>query len=228
MKLRHPSWGPARLKEHYGLSISEKTIWRILKDRGLIRRRRRKRERRRNLREVKKVWEAFEFLQVDVKYLTDIAFYYPFMKALRLPLYQHTARDVRTGTVFYAYAYSNDTLNASFFAEYILSHLRRFRKGRIIIQTDNGSEFIDGVLKRKGKTRFEEVLSKYDVKHSRILPRSPTWNSDVEAVHRLIEDDFYECELYGSKEEFLAKAYAYPLYFNYERKIRYRDNKTPK
>jgi len=214
LRRRHPSWGPARLKEHYGLSLSEKAIWRILKERGFIRRRRRKKDKRRDLREAKKIWKAFEFLQVDVKYLTDIGFYYPLMKGLRLPLYQYTARDVRTGAVFYAYAYSNDTLNASFFAEYILSHLRRFRNGRIIVQTDNGSEFIGSVGRRRGESRFQRVLGRFGVIHQRIYPRCPTWNSDVEAVHRIIEDEFYECEVYRSKEEFLKKAYAYQLYFN--------------
>ena len=123
-RLKHPSWGPIRLKEHYNLTISEKAIWRILRDNGLIRKKRKKRDKRKDLREAKKMWEAFEYLQMDVKYLTDIGYYYPYLKGLNLPLYQYSVRDVRTGAVFYAYSYSKDTLNSSIFGEYILSHIR--------------------------------------------------------------------------------------------------------
>jgi hypothetical protein len=44
--------------------------------------------------------------------------------------------------------------------------------------------------------------------------------SDVEAFHKIIED-------YRDIEEFKAKAYAYGLYFNFNRKNRYKGWKTP-
>jgi len=157
LREKHPSWGPARLKMHYNLSMSERTIWRIIKQAGLVKKRKRKWQKRKDLREIKKVWKAFEMIQTDVKYLTDIEKYWPQMKALNLPLYQYTARDVRTGASWYAYGYSNNTTNASFFAEYLFRHLMKYRKGRIIAQTDNGSEFIGGVWKKE-KSRFRKVL----------------------------------------------------------------------
>jgi hypothetical protein len=49
----------------------------------------------------------------------------------------------------------------------------------------------------------------------------------VETFHRIIEDELYEIEDYANEIEFLGKAYAYQLYFNYIRKNRYRDNKSP-
>ncbi|MCM8781229.1 MAG: hypothetical protein NC908_04840 [Candidatus Omnitrophica bacterium] len=42
-----------------------------------------------------------------------------------------------------------------------------------------------------------------------------------------MEDELYEIEDYANEIEFLGKAYAYQLYFNYIRKNRYRDNKSP-
>ena len=36
------------------------------------------------------------------------------------------------------------------------------------------------------------------------------------------------CETFDSEEDFLAKAYAYQLFFNYERKNSWRDDKTPR
>ena len=65
------------------------------------------------------------------------------------------------------------------------------------------------------------------VKHTRIPPRACTWQSDVEASHKLIEDEFYDIEEYRDLTEFMAKAYAYELYFNFKRKNRYRGCKAP-
>ena len=43
----------------------------------------------------------------------------------------------------------------------------------------------------------------------------------------MVEDEFYDIEDYRNKTEFLAKAYAYQLYFNFKRKNRYKGGKTP-
>jgi len=63
-----------------------------------------------------------------------------------------------------------------------------------------------------------------DAKHSY---ESPHLQGDVEAFHRLVEDELYEIESYDNPIEFLGKVYAYQLYFNYIRKNRYRENKSP-
>jgi hypothetical protein len=47
------------------------------------------------------------------------------------------------------------------------------------------------------------------------------------AGHRIVEDELHEIESYANGIEFLGKVYAYQLYFNYIRKNRYRDNKSP-
>jgi hypothetical protein len=49
----------------------------------------------------------------------------------------------------------------------------------------------------------------------------------VEAFHKIIEDEFYECEDYKNEDDFLAKAYSYLLFFNYERENTNKDNKSP-
>ena len=54
-----------------------------------------------------------------------------------------------------------------------------------------------------------------------------TYNSDVEAAHRLIEDKFYDMEAYKNKIHLLSKAFTYILYFNYLRKFRYKGLKSP-
>jgi hypothetical protein len=42
--------------------------------------------------------------------------------------------------------------------------------------------------------------------------------------HKIIEDEFYECESFNSKDDFFAKAYSYLLFFNYERENTNKDN----
>jgi transposase len=231
VKLRKelPKWGQDRLKSEFELPYSTKTINRVLNQYGLIRRRKKKWQKRRDLREMKKKMKPFEKIQLDVKELTDIEKYFPQWLEFKLPKYQYSARDIKTGGVFLAYSYVNDTTTASLFAAYLCHHLKRIGLNlpEVIFQTDNGSEFIGNVNKTKDTAPFVKVLSFFQVPYQRIPPASCTWNSDVEAFHRLCEHDFYEVESFFSLDNFLKKAYTYLLYFNYLRKNRWRDNQSP-
>lgn len=225
----HRAWGPDRLKMHYDIPASHVAIARIIKQAGLVKKKRRKWEKQRDLREEKKRLKAFEFIQVDVKDLFDIERYWSQMRALGLPRYEFTARDVRTGGEWYAYGMTKDSTNAALFATYLLGQLKLYGVNieETIIQTDNGSEFIGNVFKKKGVSAFVRVLEEFKVKHARIPPRACTWQSDVEAFHKIVEDEFYDIEDFKNKCEFSAKAYAYQLYFNFKRKNRYRGRKSP-
>lgn len=61
------------------------------------------------------------------------------------------------------------------------------------------------------------VLEDFGVKSCRLPPRACTWQSDVEAFHKIIEDEFYDIEDYERLDDFIAKSYAY---FNFKRKNR--------
>lgn len=65
------------------------------------------------------------------------------------------------------------------------------------------------------------------MKHVFIPPRCPNANADVEAFHRLVEDEFYTRERFGSIKDFLAKAFTYQMYFNLARKNSYKQWKSP-
>ncbi len=69
--------------------------------------------------------------------------------------------------------------------------------------------------KKKGQGASLQVLREWGVAHCGISPRACTWQSDVEVFHKLIEEEFYDLEDYRGGEEFLAKSYAYALYFNF-------------
>ena len=231
LRKKYKRWGPDRLKQQFDLPYSTSTIYRVLKSNGLIQKRKKKYQKRRDLYELKKKMKPFEKLQFDIKYLNDINNYFPSMIRNHLPRYEITARDVKTGGTFYSYAYSKSTTNVGIFASYLIEHLKRhgirLRK-KITFQNDNGSEFI-GNVKKKGKSIYEEILARESdmIINERIPPARPTYNSDVETFHKLIEDEFYDVEKIDSNLDLLKKAYCYQLFFNYLRKNRGKENQTP-
>jgi len=67
IKLRDQShFGARRLKEEFGLKVSAGAIYRILKQAGLIKKKRKKYMEKRDLREIKKMLKPFERIQVEI------------------------------------------------------------------------------------------------------------------------------------------------------------------
>ena len=223
-----PSWGPIRLKEDFNISVSTGAIYRILKQNGKIKKHKRKYQRRNDLRQIKLRMKAFQKIQVDVKDLSDIPKYWYFKRQYNLPRYQYTARDVKSGMLYIAYARRNDCVNAANFlvllAEHMEMHGVNLRK--VIVQTDNGSEFI-GNWKQRKPSLFTYLAEKvFHIKHYRIPPRRCTFNSDVETSHLRIEKDFYDLEEFYGQESLTIKAFSYVLGFNLIRKNKMKLNKT--
>ena len=230
LRQKHPSWGSRRLLERYQVKGSHSSVNRVIKQNGLFKPKRKRWRKRKDLSELKKRLSFFQRSQVDTKDLSDIYKYWPFMKNLKLPRYEYTLRELSTGISFYAYADENNSTYASLFAQYVIEHLRSYGvdSAKINWQTDNGSEFIGSVKKRINRlSAFQKVLKENSIEHGRIPPRCSYLQGDVETFHRIVEEELYEVESYKNQMEFLGKAYAYQLYFNYLRKNRYRDNKSP-
>jgi hypothetical protein len=59
------------------------------------------------------------------------------------------------------------------------------------------------------KGDFPKALG--DSQHVRIPPAAQTYQSDVETVHRLEEDEFFDLEDFASRGDFLAKVHTYQL-----------------
>jgi len=229
LRERHKRWGPKRLKPYYGLEASEGAIYRVIKQKGLIKKWKKKWQRRQDLREQKAKRKVFEKVQTDTKDLQDIPEYYPYMVNEGLPKFKYSTREMSTGAVFFAYANENNGTYAALHARMVIDHLKSYgiKVEEMEDQTDNGSEYI-GNVRKKERSSFEKVLDAAKVTHVRIPPRHCTWQSDVERFNGLIEEEFLMCEDFGQgEEEFLAKSYAYQLFFNYARKNRWRDNKSP-
>jgi transposase-like protein len=222
-------FGPRRLKVEFELPPSIGAIARILRQQGLVRPRKRKHVTKQDLRARKAAWPVFSKLCHDTKDLDDIPCYWTQAQALRLPLVQYTAREVRTGLTFADYAQSRSASLACVFAERVISHLAAcgVELSEVGFQTDNGSEYIGG---KDGQGRlhgFKPTVEGHGLSHNFIPPSAHTYNSDVETVHRLCEDEFFDREGFRNRSHFLAKAQSYWLYFNVARRNSYKADHTP-
>ena len=229
VKLREQShFGAKRLKMEFELPISVGAINRILKERGLLRREKRRYQKKRDLREIKKRLKPFEEIQLDIKYLNDIPEFFSYYTRYKLPSYQITARDVRTGVLYYFYTYEKSVLATTMCMKRLLNHLFRYgiKPENITIQTDNGFEFSG--IRMYHNRGFKKYLEKeLKVRHRYIPPRCPNANADVETSHKIIEKEFYSIEHITSKKDFLEKSTTYQYYFNLMRKNSYKEWKTP-
>ena len=223
-------FGAVRLIERFNLEHGKSCVQRIINQHHLKRKKKTKKMKRNELWSVKKLMNVFQKIQIDVKELTDIPLYVSAYRKHKLPKYEFTARCVKTGAAFVCYARRNTAMNAATFASYLLDHLKDegFDLSKIEIQTDNGSEFNAGGRKKEGHMPFEFIIREiFHTKLGYIPPASPTFNSDVETFHRLVEDEFYAIEPISSLDELRHKCYTYLIEFNYLRKNSYKDNKTP-
>ena len=229
LKRQLPSWGAARLKRDFQLSLSEKALRRIWRQEGLLRRKRRKHLVKRDLRAVKAAWRLFEQIDLDTKDLDDIPPLWPQIRRLGLPLIQYTAREVVSGLHFLGYAQERSLACSTLFARLLLEHLQQcgVNLAGCRFQTDNGSEFIGSVQARQDSAFTQAVQSVTGLLHQTIPPSAHTWQADVETAHRLIEDEFYEVESFSSRSDFLTKATTYNLWFNTLRKNSYKQHRSP-
>lgn len=226
---RVPNYGPERLKEWFELEPSRNAIGRILKDRGLTKRKRKKREKQADLREVKARYPALTHLQMDVKYLWDIPQYWPQMQALGLPKYEYTIRDTKSGAIFLGFGHQVTVTYASLLMKRCLNHLERWGidPADVTVQTDRGSEFSGRQRKKRDFGFVHAVEKRCGAEHLYTPPRWPNANADVEALHRLIEEELFDLEVYRDLEDFLRKTTVYQHFFNYARTNSYKGRRTP-
>jgi transposase len=213
-----PTFGARRLIREFDLPISHGALERIWREHGLLRKRRRKYRRKQDLAHIKERWALFQQISADTKDLDDIPRYWEQAQRLKLPVIQYTARDVRSGLLFWAFAEGRSASASAVFAARIQQHLDRYGVSLrdLVWQTDNGGEF---------KGDFPKALG--DSQHVRIPPAAHTYQSDVETFHRLEEDEFFDLEDFSSRGDFLAKAHTYQLYFNLVRPNSHKENQSP-
>jgi transposase len=222
-----PTFGAARMKREFDLPVSHMAIQRIWRQQGLLRKRRRKYQRKQDLAHIKAQWALFQQISADTKDLDDIPHYWPQAQQLGLPVVQYTAREVRSGLLFWSFAQRRSAAASAVFAARIQQHLERcgISLRDLAWQTDNGAEFIGGHDSTGQSTGFPAALR--GSPHVRIPPAAHTYQSDVETVHRLEEDEFFDLETFTSRGDFLAKTHTDQLYFNLVRPNSHKEHQSP-
>jgi len=228
--LRHreskPKFGAKRLKRDFEIGCSHGAIERILKEHEKIGGRKKKKKVRNDLREIKDKYRSFERNCLDTKHLYDIPPYWVQMRALGLPKYQYTFRDMKLGAMFIGCSRELSLSHATLFAEVIGIWLKEHgvKVEGTIWQSDGGSEFI-GSWQAKKKSAFIKGIENLGAEHFQI-PKV-TYNADVEAVHNTIEFEFYDIEGFNGKGDFFAKASTYCGHYNLLRKNSNRKDRSP-
>ena len=215
---------------------SAATIYAIWKKNELLKVHYKKSEKKKDCRAIKQKYLAFEKIQIDVKELRDIPNYLEQSLELQrkkglikpgLPMYQYTARDLKTGALFISLAHEHTRHNSAIFVDMLLSHLKRFDVVPRIIQTDNGTEFVN-TRDALDKTIFKEVIHRNGItEHITIPPGAKTYQSEVETSHWIIEKEFYDYVKAPNPGNLLKMFRAYQWGFNILRKNGYRGNITP-
>jgi transposase len=230
LRAQYKRVGADTIKTIKGLERSARTIRKIWREEKVPRRPRpRKHRTKQNLRAVKRQWRLFQQICEDIKYLNDIPEYYASMMSKGLPRFQYTARDVTSGLLYLGFAQEESLTNTTLFARYLNDELTRRGAdlSQTTRQTDNGSPYIGSVFAKEPSAYTRAIELVPGQSHATIPPAAYTWQSDVETVHNVMEQEFYEIENFADRPDFLDKAYSYQLFFNIERPNSYKENKTP-
>ena len=86
LRRKLPTFGAARLKREFDLTVSHMAIQRIWRQHGLIRKRQKKYQRKQDLAAVKATSRLFQQISADTKDLCDIPQFWPHAQRLHLPL----------------------------------------------------------------------------------------------------------------------------------------------
>jgi len=227
-KRRLPVWSAKRLKRDMQLPYSVKVIRRVLKQRGLTRRWRRKQHQvKRCLRAVKRLWPLWKQISIDTKDLGDLPEYWLQAQLHNLPRYQYTAREVSCGVLFLGFSNELSITYAELLAERLTQHLagHDVDLSAVTVQSDNGSEFI-GCWQATGPSQFTQTITNSGATHRTIPPGQHRFQADVETVHSLMEVEFF-LEPFKNRQDFIAKAATYQLFFNYLRPNSGKEDQCP-
>jgi transposase len=224
-----PGFGARRLIEEFDLPLGHNAAQRIIKAHKLTRPPKRRHHRKNDLRAVKAAYIPFTRLQMDVKYLTDIPFYWPQMQRNGLPRFQYTIRELSCGAQFLAYSNELSKTYATLAIQRFLKHLQLHGVDthQVIITTDLGSEFDGDTVTYRPEGFHLGIQNLFGAEHRFNPPACPNANADVESVHNTVEAEFFDAQVFSSKADFFAKISTYQLWYNVARKNSSRGYKSP-
>lgn len=210
--LRHET-GLCALKLHWklakrGVVIPERTVGKILKQAGLVRKYRVKKVKYKYLRAERKPGELIE---IDVKYVPGTV--------AGKRYYQYTAIDTATRWRYLRVFEEQSTYHSIIFLEDVMSRFPHTITG---VKTDNGSIFTNyylGTNKRSDQTvktlhALDRFCGDHNIVHYLIDPGKPAQNGTVERSHREDQQKFYERNRFRSIGDLEKKIRLWNEYYN--------------
>lgn len=196
-----------RLKKQ-GLVVPPRTIGKILKNEGLVRKYRVKKVKYKYLRAER---QPGELLEIDVKYVPG--------RIAGKRYYQYTAIDTATRWRYLRIFEEQTTYHSIQFLEDVIA---RFPYNITGVKTDNGSIFTNyylGTNKRSDLTvktihALDVFCAKHHIVHYLIDPGRPAQNGTVERSHREDQQKFYERNKFRSLNDLKKKIRLWNEYYN--------------
>lgn len=191
-----------------GTTIHARTVGKIIKNEGLVRKYRVKKVKYKYLRAERKPGELIE---IDVKYVPG--------RISRKRYYQYTAIDTATRWRYLRIFEEQTTHHSIQFLEDVI---RRFPYTITGVKTDNGSIFTNyylGTNKRSDLTvktihALDVFCARHNITHYLIDPGRPAQNGTVERSHREDQQKFYERNQFRSFADLKKKIRLWNEYYN--------------
>ena len=229
LRKKTPGFGARRLIAEFDLPLGHHAVQRIIRQHQLTRARRKKHRRKNDLRAIKAAYAPFTRFQMDVKYLTDLPFYWPQMQSLKLPRFQYTIRELSGGAQFLAFSDELSKTYATLAVERFLRHLQDHGLDThdVTITTDLGVEFDGDTVHYRPESFHLTIEQRYRARHRFNPPSCPNANADVESVHATIETELFDAQCFDHRRDFFAKITTYQLWYNVARKNGSRGYHSP-
>jgi len=186
--------------EKEGIDLDERTVGKILKKEGLVRKYR-----------IKKIKYKYIKVEIDVKYVPG--------RLAGKQYFQYTAIDTASRWRYLKIYDEYSTYNSICFLQEIIDH---FEYRIQAIKTDNGSPFTNyylGTNKRSDVTvktlhALDMFCRKRNIIHYLIDPGKPAQNGTVERSHREDQEKFYEQNKFKTFDDLQKKLRVWNNYYN--------------
>lgn len=191
-----------------GIEIDERTVGKILKKEGLVRK---YRVRKITYKYIRAARKPGELLEIDVKYVPG--------KVAGKRYYQYTAIDTASRWRYLAVYDEQTTFNSIRFLKDVIE---RFPHRIWAVKSDNGSIFTNyylGTNKRSDMTvktlhALDVFCTEQNIIHYLIDPGKPAQNGTVERSHRSDQESFYDRNKFHSFTDLKKKMRAWNDYYN--------------
>lgn len=194
--------------EKEGIKLHERTVGKILKKEGLVRK---YRVRKITYKYIRALRQPGELVEIDVKYVPG--------EVANRRYFQYTAIDTASRWRYLA-VYDEQTSHHSIM--FLVDVIARFPHLIRAIKTDNGSIFTNyytGTNKRSDMTvkslhALDVFCQQHNIIHYLIDPGKPAQNGTVERSHREDQEKFYDQNKFRNIRDLQRKLKKWNIYYN--------------